>query len=720
MKRMSFNRQSFMPLLLAGLIAALLNLPRFHIAFESEIVLGPILTLWIAAYRGPIAAFFVAAISSIPLMYFWESVWPLALFSFEALFVGFFYQRVSQKLVFTDVFFWVFLGMPLAWLSISVTSTIVDSHRIIVMVKQLVNGLICAHIAVVLGLSATLRKFISPRFDDEQPLSLQLTLSRQLSSVLAMILMTSFVFILQLELHSYNQELNKKLEYAQSIFIGDLRALMIENQIAIKESSFLFSKLISEKQDGKEALASLHQRLPRLNTLLVANAKGDILYTSPEINSWSLGQEKMNVSDREYFQEAVYSEQPFISGGLVGRGFGGRLIVGISMGIQPQNERDANLGIIEGSMFIDNFTKLQSSYNQTSKLSGILIDQHGKILFASEGLKQKQLSQLDYEIQKEPIAGHQVLKFTNNNESSLYFFRMDELPWGWKLISFQGDQPLAERIESGFILLALLLILTALIGESLASRISQFWTKPLTVLVDAVKNFSLDIQKPLVFKNAKKLPTELQVLSNALEFGRQQVALSHSQLTRLVEERTLELHKMNEELKKLVTEDPLTLLPNRRAYENKLEHDWKSCRRGNLPLSLVVMDIDHFKQINDNYGHQTGDLVLKHLAIIMNNCLRRDTDMLARIGGEEFSLLLPNTPHDIALKMAETLRLALVTNPVKMPDGELLVVYISGGVATTENFEEVKGKEKLYSLADKALYKAKENGRNRVESAQDL
>jgi diguanylate cyclase (GGDEF)-like protein len=169
--------------------------------------------------------------------------------------------------------------------------------------------------------------------------------------------------------------------------------------------------------------------------------------------------------------------------------------------------------------------------------------------------------------------------------------------------------------------------------------------------------------------------------------------------------------RLFEEVQEMAHKDPLTELNNRRYFFEKSEHIWEVAYRHLRPISLVMMDLDHFKDVNDNGGHGAGDLVLKETARIVKNCLRT-SDVLARFGGEEFVALLPETHPAEAIKVAEKIRFALSDLNVNFLDVNY-AVSMSLGVASFPS-EEVESLDALISLADKALYRAKKEGRNRV------
>lgn len=179
-------------------------------------------------------------------------------------------------------------------------------------------------------------------------------------------------------------------------------------------------------------------------------------------------------------------------------------------------------------------------------------------------------------------------------------------------------------------------------------------------------------------------------------------------------ERDLTEHKMlQSRLEVLASTDGLTGLPNRQAIMTKASKEFSRARRYNRPLSLVMIDIDHFKSINDQHGHAVGDQVLNSVGTTCQSALR-GSDVLGRIGGEEFVLLLPDTPQGNAQHVAERMRKYLAETPIDIND-KTLWITASFGVATLQ--ENDTSLERMLERADEAMYAAKHGGRNQVQTA---
>jgi two-component system cell cycle response regulator len=172
----------------------------------------------------------------------------------------------------------------------------------------------------------------------------------------------------------------------------------------------------------------------------------------------------------------------------------------------------------------------------------------------------------------------------------------------------------------------------------------------------------------------------------------------------------LRVHHYSERLREIAITDGLTRLYNRRYFMEMAEKAFKEALENELPLSVAMMDVDHFKRVNDTYGHAAGDEVLRMVAEVCRKSTRGN-DILGRYGGEEFVLLMRNTPISGAVIAAERIRQAVADTSIETPSG-VVKVTISIGVAQLN--DRIDRLDRLLSLADEALYRAKESGRNKV------
>ncbi|WP_457641855.1 diguanylate cyclase [Persephonella sp.] len=198
---------------------------------------------------------------------------------------------------------------------------------------------------------------------------------------------------------------------------------------------------------------------------------------------------------------------------------------------------------------------------------------------------------------------------------------------------------------------------------------------------------------------------ELKELKSQNEFLKNQIKKYHSEITQLRKELS---HAKTE-----ASIDFLTGLVNRRRFERAVEDAIRDYENRNYPFSLIYVDIDNFKDINDNYGHQVGDIVLKEVATIFKFYLRANT-IIGRIGGEEFAILLPGVELEDAIKIAERLRNIIQNREIriKLDKEQILKVTASFGLTQVKKGDTV---DSILHRADMAMYRAKKSGKNRVE-----
>lgn len=209
---------------------------------------------------------------------------------------------------------------------------------------------------------------------------------------------------------------------------------------------------------------------------------------------------------------------------------------------------------------------------------------------------------------------------------------------------------------------------------------------------------------------------ELKVRLNSLLTLKRETDKSREREERLTN-LAQQLETANAELKRISSLDGLTGIANRRHFDETLDKEWRRALRAGKQIALGMIDVDHFKLFNDNYGHQAGDRCLQMVAKLLDSSVSRSGDMAARYGGEEFALVMPSTSLADAKMVLEKVRAGVETKAVHHKASSAgSVVTISIGVASLFPSDGVDPAG-IIKLADEALYKAKNNGRNRVETA---
>lgn len=276
---------------------------------------------------------------------------------------------------------------------------------------------------------------------------------------------------------------------------------------------------------------------------------------------------------------------------------------------------------------------------------------------------------------------------------------------GWRIVARQPvELAFAEADDTVQLALAIGLA-AALLASALAWLAARRLSVDLYALADAASG--VEAGRPGSDIPAMQSSREVQQLSQSLGRMTHHLLAAREAMEEKVRLRTLELEAANRALDLQARTDVLTGLLNRRGFETQMAFAVALARRSSRPLSLITVDVDHFKRVNDTYGHEAGDEVLRRLARTLESRLR-GSDVVARLGGEEFVALLPDTD----LNGAQSIAQALVTAMAEQQDPVVGTITVSAGVATMRGAED--NGAAMLRRGDAALYEAKGQGRNRV------
>ncbi len=288
---------------------------------------------------------------------------------------------------------------------------------------------------------------------------------------------------------------------------------------------------------------------------------------------------------------------------------------------------------------------------------------------------------------------------------------------GWRIVVRQAKSKAllpVTRLRTDFMVSGLLATLLLML---LAYRLAATFSQPVVKLSDAAQRVAQG-DEGAVFTVASstdeitRLSEALQGMTNTLISRKHALEENNANLEQAVAERTAKLQEANQQLEQIARRDALTGLHNRLAANEKLRAEFLRMKRTGSIYAVLVMDIDHFKRVNDTYGHETGDQVLKRVANVLFMSART-TDVVARFGGEEFLVLLPDTSKEGAMYVAEKMRKAVAD-----ADQPLVgQVTMSIGIAMVGLTDS--GEDDAVRLADQALYRAKREGRNRIVLTQE-
>ena len=368
--------------------------------------------------------------------------------------------------------------------------------------------------------------------------------------------------------------------------------------------------------------------------------------------------------------------------------------------------------------------ELLPTFSRENQLSLFVFDRQGKLIFAPGG----KLAPYIAAGQALPLRPEQLLADHQrprvhasvvhwNDQSEGFLTAVSQLParnapsdLGWYVVA---RQPVSSAYAEARQLMLYVMgagLLAAVLTTWLVWWLSRHMVRELNTLAHTARRIDAGerhIPVPHLHSNR-----EVQQLSQSFNSMTQRLLAANESMEHEVQMRTQELYDANRELDRQASTDPLTGLLNRRGFDAQIQFAMALARRSGRPLSLMTLDIDHFKQVNDSYGHEVGDLVLKSLANQLRNRLR-DSDVIARFGGEEFVVLLPDTPPEDAQRIAREMLATIEHHQWPLVGRLTLSAGITALRPTLQNGTE-DSDTALLRRSDDALYQSKNAGRNQV------
>jgi diguanylate cyclase (GGDEF)-like protein len=351
----------------------------------------------------------------------------------------------------------------------------------------------------------------------------------------------------------------------------------------------------------------------------------------------------------------------------------------------------------------------------------VLVDAHGNVIAAP-----RRFASIIFD-QASNVSGFEAFRLAQNKTPGYTF---EQVPWVGRAmigVASTGADTTFKLDWSAFVIVP--------VEEALFSARQLFWFGVLTlgvlalVVLGSTVLLSARISKPLIeiadtvsqieggalgIRVPHEGIDEVGTLAKAINRMTERLARYEAMNIEKIKQLNVDLEGANLQLKQLATTDALTGLWNRRIFFERLEQEITNAHRSGVPLSLILIDLDHFKNINDTQGHQAGDAVLRGISDLLRTAIRQ-LDIAARYGGEEMAVILPGADKHGALRLAEKIRKLISLETITVGETELSVTASLGVVTTTDLAEP--GIVSMIEMADAALYQAKQGGRDRVETA---
>lgn len=682
--------------LIAGLLNAFLSLQFFG---TSSLFFGQIFVLLCLVIKGLNASIIAVLISSITAAVIANDAYLVVIFTLEMLFVHVLLRK-GHFLLQVGILYWMAIGVPLYILLHGLTSPLTAQVLFINGITIAINGLFCVAI-VAMAFWFLPNRFLYQRYNNKPPSLANTIFSVCMLTVTLPVVVISLFFIWQSSLHneaSVAQNLKNTASQTASLSNAELQrhldGLNTISQVLQRDSNTPLQSL----------LAALSNQYQLFSSLIATNSEGYIQLAAPYQFSLRLNSlDKPNVAFRDYFKDAKTSMRPVVSDALVGQGFGSSLLISLAA---PVVSNGLFRGIVQGSITLDSLSEFYRDKLSSDYLF-VITDNKGRIIARSEQLNYAYLSNFDYiDFRHDLVKQIPSLRF---NEVE-YLYQQSSTNNGWQITIMQPTSLVTNILVNNFIVLVIAtsfaLILLALIARALSKKITQ----PLIDITEHLPN--KDMHRHLLEKS--RVSSEMLKLSHKLIDSHDVMQNFQQQLSEQVHNKTKQLRQLNKELYSIAQKDSLTQLLNRAGFNRLAITSYRNCIRNHISMSLIFIDIDHFKNINDNHGHPFGDKCIVAVAKTIQKHCKRDTDIIGRYGGEEFIIMIVGGEIDEHYQRIEMIRSEI--EKLHFKNGQHTVkMTISAGYCSVNKDFSVEY-EDILQLADDQLYQSKREGRNRINS----
>ncbi|NMP15249.1 diguanylate cyclase [Thalassotalea sp. Y01] len=694
-----------------GFIANLYPVPLFA---NIHLILGNVAFVIVAMRFGVLYSSLSAVIVATAFVVSFGHPFGYGIFVLEAIVLAYLRKR-GWYVLYADIAYWLVIGMPL---TAFILNFVIDAPGQIWMfatVKQGFNGLIYACLAGLVVYFFPKTFAFSFRQQPRVQRSFKVQLVYATTLIITFSVMTTSIFVSQSVIDRQHSMLEKSIVESRDYILWSTNNMLDTHRRAVTHGADFLSQLDAKQlPEAGRYLQTLRAQYPQFRTMALTNSTGDVVHSSPEflLDVTSI-KDKLNISFREYFQRSMNSFEVVVSNAMVGQGFGNDPIVTFSKSFKFKDSA-SNSGIIQGALNLHTIEEILPKTMQQD-IAIVVTDDANKIIYASPSLNVAPLTVIDARPKKDiTFKNTGLVELVTDGKATgvNYFLSQGYLSNGWQTFVLLPSISVMKSVEKEYLLIFYLLFLAFLISISLAHKIGKQITRPLKFIIGQLHKFEQDKQpqfEPL-YPNAAK---EIITLYDEMQLSKKEIFKYQQHLQEKVEQRTEQLEKANDKLKEMAQRDGLTGVFNRRHFEETFALFKKMAIRNKNDMALVLIDLDHFKMVNDTYGHVSGDLCLQTVSSLLAEAFSRDTDLIARYGGEEFVILINHISQEHLAHKLEKLRLAIQSERIiDSNNKEIKLTASFGAILAPASFSA--DVQSWLKLADLALYKAKRNGRNQV------
>lgn len=679
-----------------GLFNAFLGISFFG---SFSLYLGQVFVLLCLMFRGINAAIIAVAISSLVTSVYAGDPYLIIIFALEVFAVHVLLKR-GFFLLTSVIIYWACVGIPLLLLLSILTSDTGAQVLFINGLTRAINGLICVSVASIVCwlLPAS---FFKHQYNVRPPKLASLIFSLCMLTVTLPALLISLFFIyqssaqneaaVQQSLKSSAKEISQILQTTLNAHIQSLASL----------SSYISSG--GQLSEARQILANLSTEHVNFSSTMVLDSSDNIAVMGPSTIGprLSLSRHKYLI-DHPSYHKARNEINPVISS-IISEDI--MLDDAAILLLAPIVKNAQYAGMTAGVFAVsDVAATLADEY--LSPADFIVIDKERNVL-ASSLQNPSSFDTFNIVREKHPLISSVPMLTIAQNQFLYYQHSTD---YGWQILTLTSpQQSTAEMMDNFFILFicaTLLLLSFALIANQLSKKI----TRPLE---DIAGHFPDKKLHPSLLEEAK-VSIEMVSLAETLVSSHAVISDFHQQLTQQVDNETRQLKQLNKELYSLAQKDSLTQLLNRAGFNRFALGAYRHCVRNRISMSLILIDIDHFKKINDSHGHQFGDKCIIRVSQVLQEHCKRDTDIIGRFGGEEFIIMI--TGKEIAEHHE---RMQLIKDSISQArfkhNNEDVRMSVSAGILSVSTDYAIDF-ESMIKLADEQLYLSKRTGRNKIST----
>jgi diguanylate cyclase (GGDEF)-like protein len=598
--------------------------------------------------------------------------------------------------------FWLLIGLPITSIIVYFYLSLSFQVSVYIALPFVLSGYICGMLALLVYWLLPIQSQFKQR--QTLPKFSKLVFEFNLVSVMLPFFIVVLFFIWR---STNDSEVSVSLELNNAIEELDRSAIGLLND-KVHALTSTAKMLSNENNTQKKAtiLDTVANATANLESMVATDKDGTVLFAAPERYAAKLPElSGVNISFREYFQLTKFNKEPVVSKAIKGSGLGSLDIVAITAPILTESGFE---GLVQAAIKLERLVD-QSVINaiQNGQIAVIVTDALDSIIYSSPIFGLTKLERFEKNIVGASDT-FSLPKITISEKD--YLYREFSNQKGWKIYALTEPSRIFKDTNTYFTFMIIIflqsIIFIAVLSKGLASNI----VRPLRNL-EAFMKGQMSSEKLLV--EAKVSQEMLSVTANVIKTQKLSLDFQH-ELKEQVKEKTKELQALNTKLIAVSRTDALTGLLNRGAFDQLAKEAYMNHRRNKTPFTVAFIDIDHFKNINDTYGHNTGDECLIGVADVIAKMCRRETDIISRYGGEEFVLLFASNKPEQHLDHIKLIHQLIGDHKTMYSDKLIQLTASCGVVRVVDDFS--KSLIDLIALADEQLYLSKDNGRNQVNT----